>query len=140
MKKSLQALIVLCACNISFSAFANTTSAMESPLSIPFSQQIHSYQYSGVVNNDVTNDFSFYGHQGQKITTLVTTDSAKLWVTIKHPQMKQAVDISAISTNPNQRDTYTLPFTGQYHLSIGEYHAISKRNSSQNYTLKITLN
>ncbi|PSU64589.1 hypothetical protein [Photobacterium phosphoreum] len=139
MKKSLQALIVLCACNISFSAFANTTSAMESPLSIPFSQQLQSYQYSGVINNDATNDFSFYGHQGQKITTFVTSNSAKLWVTIKHPQMKQAVDISAISTNPNQRDTYTLPFTGQYHIAIGEYPAISQRNSTQNYNFSINI-
>lgn len=138
MKKTLQALIVIGALNISFSAIANTTT-MLSPLTIVFSPQQNSYRYSGVIHDDVTNNFSFYGHQGQKITTLVTSDSAKLWVTIKHPQMKQAVDISAISTNPNQRDTYTLPFTGQYNIAIGEYPAISKRNSTQNYSFSINI-
>lgn len=139
MKKYLQALIVIGALNISCSAIANTVSTMSSPLAITFSPQQTSYKYSGVIHNDMTNDFSFYGHQGQKITTLVTSDSTKLWVTIKHPKMKQAVDISAISTNPNQRDTYTLPFTGQYHIAIGEYPAISKRNSSQNYSFSINI-
>lgn len=71
-----------------------------------------------------------------KITTLVTSDNAKLWVTSKYPKMKQAVDIS---TNPNTRDTYTLPYTGQYHISIGEYPAISQRNSTQNYSFSINI-
>lgn len=139
MKKILQALVVTCALNMSFSAMASTAPTMLSPLNIVFSPQQSSYKYSGVIHNDVTNNFNFYAHQGQKITTLVTSDSAKLWVTIKHPQMKQAIDISAISTNPNTRDTYTLPYTGQYHIAIGEYPAISKRNSTQNYSFSINI-
>lgn len=139
MNKFLNAIVMVCACNMSFSVLANTATSMELPLSIPFSQQQHNYQYSGVIHNDITNDFSFYANKGQKITTFVHSDSAKLWVTIKHPQMKQAVDISTISTAPNIRNSYTLPFTGQYRISIGEYPAISQRNSSQNYTFDIAL-